>query len=37
VPVVGEDGRLLGAVTVDAAMAQLAPPSWVAQAPRVFS
>jgi magnesium transporter len=36
-PVVGSDGRLLGAVTVDAAMAQIAPPSLRGQAPRVFS
>lgn len=36
-PVVGEEGELLGVVTVDAAVAQVAPPSWSAQAPRVFS
>jgi Mg/Co/Ni transporter MgtE len=36
-PVVGEEGRLLGVVTVDAAVAQVAPPSWRGQAPRVFS
>jgi magnesium transporter len=36
-PVVGVGGRLLGAVTVDAAMAQVAPKSWRDQAPRVFS
>ena len=36
-PVTGRDGRLLGAITVDAAMAQIAPPAWLAQAPRVFS
>lgn len=36
-PVVARDGRLLGAVTVDAATAQLAPAGWREQAPRVFS
>lgn len=36
-PVVGRDERLLGAVTVDTAVALLAPPSWSTQAPRVFS
>jgi Mg/Co/Ni transporter MgtE len=36
-PVVGEEGRLLGVVTVDAAVAQVAPPSWRGQAPRIFS
>jgi magnesium transporter len=36
-PVVGQEGQLLGLVTVDAAVAQVAPPSWTAQAPRVFS
>jgi CBS domain-containing protein len=36
-PVVAPDGRLLGAVTVDAAVAQVAPRSWGSQAPRVFS
>ena len=36
-PVVGEDKRLLGVVTVDAAVAQVAPVSWSAQAPRIFS
>ena len=36
-PVVGEDKRLLGVVTVDAAVAQVAPRSWSAQAPRIFS
>jgi len=36
-PVVGAEGELLGVVTVDAAVAQVAPPSWSAQAPRVFS
>lgn len=36
-PVVADDGRVLGAVTVDAAIAQAAPESWRRQAPRVFS
>jgi CBS domain-containing protein len=36
-PVVGHNGRLLGAVTVDAAVARLAPLAWRMQAPRVFS
>jgi magnesium transporter len=36
-PVVGDDGQLLGLVTVDAAIAQVAPPNWRSQAPRIFS
>ncbi|MDQ3815023.1 MAG: CBS domain-containing protein [Armatimonadota bacterium] len=36
-PVVGHEGQLLGAVTVDVAVAQVAPSSWTSQAPRVFS
>lgn len=36
-PVVGTDGRLLGAVTVDAAVAEVAPEAWGSQAPRIFS
>jgi Mg/Co/Ni transporter MgtE len=36
-PVVGGQGQLLGRVTIDAAVSQLAPQSWRAQAPRVFS
>ncbi|HEX8921454.1 MAG TPA: CBS domain-containing protein [Pyrinomonadaceae bacterium] len=36
-PVVGDKGQLIGVVTVDAAVAQVAPPSWRSQAPRVFS
>lgn len=36
-PVVGAQGQLLGRVTIDAAIAQVAPRSWRAQAPRVFS
>jgi magnesium transporter len=36
-PVLGEEGRVLGAVTVDAALARVAPRRWVSQAPRIFS
>jgi magnesium transporter len=36
-PVVGKDGRLLGGVTADSAIALIAPASWRQQAPRVFS
>jgi Mg/Co/Ni transporter MgtE len=36
-PVLSRDGRLLGAITVDAALAQLAPASWRDEAPRIFS
>ncbi|HVA25362.1 MAG TPA: CBS domain-containing protein [Chloroflexota bacterium] len=36
-PVVARDGKLLGAVTIDAAVAQVAPAAWRAQAPHVFS
>jgi Mg/Co/Ni transporter MgtE len=36
-PVVSRDGRLLGAITADAAVAQIAPPAWREVAPRVFS
>ena len=36
-PVVAPNGRLLGAVTVDAAVLQVAPQSWGSQAPRIFS
>ena len=36
-PVVGHNGQLLGAITVDAAVAQVAPTSWRTQAPRVFT
>ena len=36
-PVVGAEGQLLGAVTIDAAVAQVAPRSWRARAPKVFS
>ncbi len=36
-PVAGDEGQLLGVVTVDAAVAQVAPQAWSTQAPRVFS
>jgi magnesium transporter len=36
-PVLGDEGQLLGIVTVDAAIAQVAPESWRTQAPRIFS
>ena len=36
-PVVGKDGELLGTVTIDAAVSQVAPRGWRAQAPKVFS
>jgi magnesium transporter len=36
-PVVGRDGHLLGAVTADTAVVQLAPRAWREQVPRVFS
>jgi magnesium transporter len=36
-PVVAHDGRLLGAITADAAVAKVAPRAWREQAPRVFS
>jgi magnesium transporter len=36
-PVVGREGELLGTVTIDAAVSQVAPRSWRAQAPKVFS
>lgn len=36
-PVVGSEGQLLGSVTIDAAVSHVAPRSWRAQAPRVFS
>ena len=36
-PVVNQEGRLLGALTVDTAISLVAPRSWRAQAPRVFS
>jgi Mg/Co/Ni transporter MgtE len=36
-PVVGGEGQLLGTVTIDAAVSQVAPRNWRAQAPRVFS
>jgi CBS domain-containing protein len=36
-PVIGAEGQLLGTVTIDAAISQVAPLSWRAQAPRIFS
>jgi magnesium transporter len=36
-PVVGREGQLLGIVTIDAAVAEAAPESWRAQAPKIFS
>lgn len=36
-PVVAADGRLLGAVTIDAALQQVAPRSMRDEAPRIFS
>lgn len=36
-PVVGSKGQLIGVVTVDAAVGQVAPSSWRTQAPRVFT
>jgi magnesium transporter len=36
-PVVGQDRRLLGAVTADAALIQISPPSMSGEEPRVFT
>lgn len=36
-PVVNQDGRLVGAITVDAAVHQVAPTSWRIRAPKVFA
>ncbi len=36
-PVVGREKQFLGIVTVDAAVMEVAPPSWSSQAPKVFS
>lgn len=36
-PVVGRGGQLLGVVTIDSVVAQVAPSSWANQAPKVFS
>lgn len=36
-PVVGKDKRLLGVMTIDAAVALAAPQNWRTQAPKVFS
>ena len=35
-PVIGRDGRLLAAITADAAVAPIAPTAWRDQSPRVF-
>lgn len=36
-PVAGAEGHIAGAVTVDAAVVQVAPHAWRSQAPRIFS
>ena len=36
-PVIGREKQLLGVVTVDAAVIQVAPQSWTVQAPKIFS
>ncbi len=36
-PVVGREGKLIGAVTIDGAVSMVAPARWNAQVPRVFS
>lgn len=36
-PIVDETNKLLGVLTIDAAVSNVAPPSWRDQAPRVFS
>ncbi len=36
-PVIDEDGCVVGAITVDAAIARVAPSAWRAEAPRVFA
>jgi CBS domain-containing protein len=36
-PVVSQDSRLLGVVTVDAAVSLVAPGTWSSQAPRIFT
>jgi magnesium transporter len=36
-PVIGNEGQLLGVLCVDAAIAQVAPANWTAIAPRIFS
>ncbi|HEV3100122.1 MAG TPA: CBS domain-containing protein [Candidatus Udaeobacter sp.] len=36
-PVIGREKRLLGIVTVDAAVTRVAPQSWTVQAPKIFS
>jgi magnesium transporter len=36
-PVIGKEGQLIGIVTVDSAVAQVAPQNWRTQAPKIFS
>jgi hypothetical protein len=36
-PVVGDDGRILGAVTADAALAHIAPATWRTRTRHLFS
>ena len=36
-PVVGGDGKLLGAVTIDSALAQVAPRTWMTRSRRLFA
>jgi Mg/Co/Ni transporter MgtE len=36
-PVVGNENQLIGVLCVDAAIALVAPASWTAIAPRIFS
>jgi magnesium transporter len=36
-PVVGDQGRLIGIMTVDAAVAEAAPQSWSTRVPKIFS
>ncbi len=36
-PVIGDEGQIVGLVTVDAAVAKVAPSGWRTQAPRIFS
>ncbi|MFN8483784.1 MAG: CBS domain-containing protein [Anaerolineae bacterium] len=36
-PVIDQEGRIVGAITVDAAIARVAPGAWRAEAPKVFA
>jgi len=36
-PVIGDEGQIVGLVTVNAAVAKVAPSGWRTQAPRIFS